>query len=174
MARRRMTPAELAALQRPPVKRATRHSSQQARRAATRPPAPLETDECRTFIAWTRLVHFMGEPLFERVVKIPNERGKAGAAIAVLESIGLRSGFPDYSILAPAGRWHGLYLEAKRIDGSTIDGNQVAWRDKLLRWGYDAVICEGAAQLIQATKRYFSAAGAYADGSFVDGTSISA
>lgn len=133
-------------------------------------PAPSETSECYAFIAWTKLVTFHGEPLFERVVKIPNERGKSGVQTAILIGIGMRPGFPDYSIHAPAGRWHGLYLEAKKRSGGSIEADQLAWREKLRRWGYHSEICEGADAMIQATRDYFIRAGCIADGSWIDRT----
>lgn len=131
---------------------------------------PTETEECLAFIAWTRLPLFRGEPLCERVIKIPNERSKSGVQAAILTSIGMRPGFPDYMITAPAGRWHGLYLEAKRIRGSKTDPEQLAWKSKLIRWGYHAEICLGADQMIDAVRRYFTAAGSLADGSWLDPT----
>lgn len=155
-------------------KRAPARSTQQAQRAATRPRGPSETAECRTFIDWTKLVRFKGEPLYERVVKIANERGKAGASTAILVSIGMRPGFPDYDILAPAGRWHGLYLEAKRVKGGKVEQDQEDWRKKLIRFEYYAEICDGSLELIDAVRRYFHMAGATAVGDFIDHTRITA
>lgn len=133
-------------------------------------PVPTETDECRRFIAWTKLARYRGRPLFDRVCKIPNERGKAGAAIAVLISIGMRNGFPDYFIAAPVGIWAGLLLEAKRTKGSDTTDAQLDWQRDLTEFGYCADICLGADQLIAATQRYFDAAGCTHDGSFIDPT----
>jgi hypothetical protein len=133
-------------------------------------PVPTETDECRLFVAWTKLARYRGRPLFDRVIKIPNERGKAGAAIAVLISIGMRNGFPDYFIAAPVGIWAGLLLEAKRTKGSDTTDAQMDWKRDLTEFGYCADICLGADQLIAATQRYFDAAGCTRDGSFIDPT----
>lgn len=171
--RRPLTLEQAAALSRPPIKRAVRHRTQQGQRQAVRPRSPSETAECRTFIAWTHLVQFEGEPLFERVVKVANERGKAGVQTAILQSIGLRAGFPDYVIHTPAGPFHGLYLEAKRVSGGRVDREQIEWRDKLLRWGYQAQICSGAIELIDAVKLYMRRSGATAAGQFNDATRIS-
>lgn len=181
MKRRRLSEADIAALSRPPVKRAVRHKSQQGQRAAQRPRSPSETAECRTFLAWTRLVTFMGESLEVRVVKIPNERGKAGVATAILASIGMRDGFPDYVIHVPViatfvgcHTKHGLYLEAKRVKGGKVDAEQERWRDRLIGWGYHAEICEGALQMIDAVKRYMAMTGATKAGLFVDNTRVAA
>lgn len=181
MRKRRLSESDLQALSRPPVKRAVRHKSQQGQRAAQRPRSPSETAECRTFIAWTKLVTFMGEPLDQRVVKIANERGKAGVATAILASIGMREGFPDYVIHVPViatftscATKHGLYLEAKRVSGGKIDPEQERWRDRLIAWGYHAEICEGALQMIDAVKRYMRMTGATQAGLFVDNTRVAA
>lgn len=137
-----------------------------------RPAAPTEHAECLHFIEWTKLVRYRGAALFDRVVKIPNERGKPGASIALLQQIGMRNGFPDYDVLAPAGRWHGLYLEAKRLTGGRIEPEQEKWRMDLIGWGYHAAICAGALELIAATRWYFVSAGCVADGSWVDNTRV--
>jgi hypothetical protein len=120
-----------------------------------------EYDECRTFVDWTQRVRFRGKPLFERIVHVPNERdrhrgkGNAGVHVAKLKAIGVRQGFPDYIVLAHFVTCPGLYLEAKRSRGSKIDPAQIAWRDQLIEWGYEAVICKGADELIKATDAYF-------------------
>lgn len=173
--RKRLTADDVANLnQRPIWKRSPKHRNAQGQRAAIKPRAPSETAECRTFIAWTKLVLFEGEPLFERVVKIPNERGKAGVQTAILTDIGMRAGFPDYDLLTPAGKFHGLYLEAKKVSGGVTDAEQIVWRDKLRRWNYHAEICEGAISLIGAVKSYMDMTGATACGQFVDTTRIAA
>lgn len=178
--RRALTDQDLAALSRPKVKRAPGHRTAQAQRAAQRPRSPLESSECLTFIAWTKLVYFDDEPLFERVAKIANERGKAGVAVAKLVAMGLRPGFPDYVIHAPVIATpqyvtrHGLYLEGKRVTGGKIDPEQDEWRRRLVRWGYHAEICAGALAMIEATRRYMNLTGASASGRFVDRTRITA
>jgi len=113
-----------------------------------------ETDECIAFVDWTKYVRYRGEPLFERLVKIPNERGKSGAHIAILQRMGLRNGFPDYKLLVPLPPYAGLFLEAKRERGGRVDPEQESWRCKLIEFGYFAEICAGAGELIDAVRRY--------------------
>jgi hypothetical protein len=138
--------------------------------AGALPALPIETEECRTFVDWTRRVQFAGEPLFERVVKIANERGQRGAQTAILTAIGLRKGFLDYAIHAPYGRIHGLYLEAKRRDGGHVPVEQTDWVTKLRAWGYHAAICAGAEEMIYVTRSYMRISGALDDGVFIDRT----
>lgn len=120
------------------------------------------------FCDWTKLVRWQGEPLWNRTIHIPNERGKAGVMTAILVSIGLRRGFPDYLFPCPVfGRTDdqcddektmlaaGLFIEAKRSHGGRVDPDQVMWRDSLIRWGYHAVICAGVDEMIAAARGYF-------------------
>lgn len=141
--------------------------------AGTRPArtyraSALENAECRTFVDWSKLVRWQGEPLWNRLVHIPNERGKAGAMTAILVGLGMRPGFPDYLFPCPVfGRREdqgfdektmlaaGLFIEAKRIVGGKVSADQTMWRDNLLRWGYHAVICAGADEMIDAARAYF-------------------
>jgi hypothetical protein len=136
-----------------------------------------ENQECRTWLDWSKLVSYRGEPLSERIVKIPNERGKAGASIAILIGLGMRPGFQDYLVMAPSvgrsGRLYGgLLLEMKTADGGRVDSDQVKWRDKAIRFGYHAEICSGGIAMIEATKAYFEFIGAVASGAFHDRTRI--
>lgn len=133
---------------------------------------PSETAECRAFVEWTKLVQFRGRPLFDRLVKIPNERGKRGVSTAILASIGMRAGFPDYLLLAPAGKFAGLLLEAKKVDDFTVPPAQETWRDDLIEFGYHAEICAGAENLIYATQQYFVRTGCEADGSYINRTRV--
>lgn len=128
---------------------------------------PSENAECRAFIQWTELVTYRERPLFDYVVKVANERGKAGIMTAILTSIGMRKGFPDYIVLAQVPPHAGLFLEAKRRLGGHTDPEQISWRDDLIEFGYHAEICAGAAELIDATRRYFRGA---AKGAFIDRT----
>lgn len=138
-----------------------------------KPRYPSETAECRAFIEWTEFVTFKGRPLRERVVKIPNERGKAGPQTAILTAIGMEDGFLDYVLLVPAGRWHGLFIEAKKLKGGNkTDTDQLRWVDLLIEFGYHAEICEGAIAMIAAVKAYFERAGCVTDGSFIDRTQV--
>lgn len=124
-------------------------------------PIPTETDECKAFIAWTKLVRYRGRPLFDRVIKIPNDRGKRSVFTAIMVAIGMKRGFPDYVILAPIfgySHYGGLLLEAKRVNRSKVDDDQLAWRELLTEFGYRAEICAGSVEMIQAVREYMSLA----------------
>lgn len=116
---------------------------------------PTESQECVLFLDWAALVRFDGEPLIDRIVRIPNER-RPGVMTAVLTKLGMRKGFPDYAVLVPLEPYAGLFLEAKRVRGGRAEPEQLAWREKLRSWGYDAHICEGGQRMIQCTHNYLS------------------
>lgn len=116
--------------------------------------APTETDECIAFVEWAKWARYRGRPVYERLVKIPNERGKAGAHIVYLERMGMKKGFPDYVLFLPLAPYAGLVLEAKRRKGGAIAPEQIRWRDDLISFGYHAEICRGADELIDAVRRY--------------------
>lgn len=115
-----------------------------------------ENQECAVFIGWCQLVRVDGEPLFERVVKIPNERSCASVSTAILVRLGMRPGFPDYEVLVPRPPYHALFLEAKRTRGGRIAYEQETWRENLRRWGYWAEICTGGEEMIAATRAYLA------------------
>jgi hypothetical protein len=125
-------------------------------------PVPTETDECKAFIAWTKLVRYRGRPLYDRVVKIPNDRGKRSVFTAIMVAIGMKKGFPDYVILAPmlsgATLVGGLLLEAKRIKGGKVEAEQLAWLTLLREFGYHAEICAGSVEMVTAVREYMKLA----------------
>lgn len=140
------------------------------RERAPRARTPSETSECKVWLEWTTYVVYQGEPLRTRIAKVANERPRSVMA-AVLAAIGVSPGFPDYIIAAPCGRFAGLFLEAKRRKDGSVEPEQIAWRDNLLRWGYHAAICQGAHEMIAETKVYFAHANT---GDWIDATRLSA
>src|SRR6185369_4937236 len=133
-------------------------------------PTATEDQECMAFIDWTKLVTFAGEPLWHRVVKIPNDRESRSVKTAILTALGMRKGFPDYEILAPCGRYHGLFIEAKRRKGGAIEDDQRVWRDRLISWGYKADICAGSIEMIATVREYFREGQAAEAGLWIDRT----
>ena len=126
---------------------------------------PSETQECLAFVDWCKLVRFRGEPLYERVVKIPNERGKRSVLTAILTALGMRKGFPDYLLLCPTREHGALFIEAKRM-GESADRDQLEWEERLKRFGYYATIAAGSLQMISAVRQYmakFARAGEWED-----------
>jgi hypothetical protein len=82
---------------------------------------------------------------WKRTHAIPNggKRGKAQAG--KLKAEGVKTGVPDVFVALPVGRFHGLYIEMKRVDGGGLSRKQDEWIRDSLALGYMAACCKGAA-----------------------------
>lgn len=89
------------------------------------------------------------------IFAIPNGSNKSKKARGEFKAEGLRAGVPDLFIPIASKKYHGLFIEMKRIQGSVTSKEQVAWIALLNKQGYKAVICKGAAVAIDEIKEYF-------------------
>lgn len=121
--------------------------------------APTEAQEQRAVMqwaAWNQGQH----PELALLAHIPNEgnRGEVGQAIAV--SLGLRPGFPDLALPVARGKYHGLFIELKRADGSNKPTpEQVWWLDRLSDEGNRTEVCYGADEAIAVIEEYLGMKG---------------
>lgn len=67
---------------------------------------------------------------------------------------GYRKGVPDLIFYEPRDGYHGLCMEIKRKGGQPSP-HQRAWIADLQRRGYQALICKGLDQCIEAFESYF-------------------
>ncbi len=72
-----------------------------------------------------------------------------------LKSEGLTIGIPDLFIPMPFGMYNGLFIEMKRLKGSSTSKEQKQWIEVLTKQGYKAIICKGANVAISEIKDYF-------------------
>ena len=89
------------------------------------------------------------------VFAIPNGSNKSRTAQKNFKAEGLRPGVPDIMIPVPSKKYHGLFVEMKRVKGSNTSDEQVEWIALLNKQGYKAVICKGAAVAISEIEDYF-------------------
>lgn len=75
---------------------------------------------------------------------------------AKLKRCGVRSGVPDICLPIPTKRYHGLYIELKRISRSKISENQEMWLTKLNQNGYLAKVAYGFEEAKQIISDYLS------------------
>lgn len=87
------------------------------------------------------------------VVHIANEGKRSVAYAARLKRIGMRKGFPDLFFPIPSGKYHGLFIELKSMNGRATPA-QRWWIAELSARGYRAVICKGADAAIQEINSY--------------------
>lgn len=123
---------------------------QYPRKFVPQSPIPSEDEEQVKVVVWLS----KHNKLFYAV---PNG-GKRGQREAIrLKAGGVRPGVPDLCVPMPSpdGRYHGLYIEMKRIKKSTTSEYQEYWIEQLTAMGYKALICKGAAEAIAVCKEYF-------------------
>lgn len=90
------------------------------------------------------------------MVHIPNERKCSNHIGKRLKDQGVRSGFPDNFFPYARGRYHGLFIELKRVRGasSRISPDQKKWQEVLRAQGYACEICYGAKEAIECLNEY--------------------
>ena len=95
---------------------------------------PLEAQEQKALFAWAELS--MGKyPELRWMYHITNEGKRSKAHGAELVRQGLKKGVPDICLPVPKGKYHGLYIEMKRI-GETLSDDQKEWGQGLANNGY--------------------------------------
>ena len=85
---------------------------------------------------------------------IPNGGGRSKAEAGRFKAEGVKSGIPDICLPVARGRWHGLYIEMKRIGGK-LTAEQCTILDQLNQQGYFAVVCYGFDMARAAIEKYY-------------------
>lgn len=113
-----------------------------------------EHAEQRAYFDWVRIM--INQDVRFRNIKSDWAQGKRTFATAAwMRAEGAQAGFPDISILWPNEQYHGLFIELKsKTKGAKPTHHQLDWIERLNRAGYLAVVCYGAEQAIEQTKRY--------------------
>lgn len=126
-----------------------RGATQEAKTAIQRAITPLEEDEQRDFAEWLDCQGVLW-------AHIPNERKASLAVLSSLARQGLKKGFPDNFIAVARGKWHGLFIELKRVKKclSVRSKEQRQWIKQLNAAGYKALFCYGAEEAKKAVREY--------------------
>ena len=82
-------------------------------------------------------------PALKRLFHIPNGGSRNKAEAAHLKAQGVKKGVPDIFLPRACGKWHGLFIEMKRVKGGRIEEDQLDWIKDLNDAGYMAVVCKG-------------------------------
>lgn len=113
----------------------------------------LESEEQQTFIQWVRMNKCRRREL-SLMFSVPNGAPVTEFQRARLVSEGLSVGVPDMLLPVARGRYHGLAIEMKRMNGGVLRPEQARWLDSLRREGWYAVVCAGAGNAINTTTAY--------------------
>lgn len=119
----------------------------------TRMSAPLEHDEQAALIDWTILMSAKW-PELNLFYHIPNEGKRSPAAAMRLKQEGMKRGVPDNCLPVARGKYHGLYIELKRIRDGRATQDQKQWIEDLNNQGYLATICKGWEEAAKVIERY--------------------
>ena len=114
---------------------------------------PPEGVEQATLFSWASM-RIGKYPDLKWMHHIPNggKRGKAEAAR--LKAEGVKPGVADIFLPAPKGRYHGLYIELKTLDGGTRSKEQKEFIKDMSAAGYYATFCEGWQQAADLIEKY--------------------
>jgi VRR-NUC domain. len=120
-----------------------------------KPDAPLsEYQECSLLWKWVML----RPEIYNCMFHIPNEGKRTMITGHILKMIGLRAGVPDYFIAKPSGKYHGMFLEMKRITErrKPLRENQQKWLNHMYTLGYHTALCFGATEAVAAITQYIN------------------
>lgn len=74
-----------------------------------------------------------------------------------LKKMGVSKGFPDIEIPLPTKRYHGLYIEMKRLKGGKVTPEQKEWINYLNDKGYFATVARGFDEAKAIFEQYLTA-----------------
>ena len=86
---------------------------------------------------------------------IPNGGTRDPVEAKHLKQQGVKNGVPDLCLPVPRGRYHGLYIEMKKENGTTSP-DQEWWGEKLRQLGYAWTVCKGYEAAIAVLQWYMA------------------
>ena len=96
-------------------------------------------------------------PQLKLLHSIPNGANVGARGGAMLNREGRRKGVPDICLPVARGGFHGLYIELKKDTVSKPSKEQEWWMDALHGEGYQALLCVGSNEAIDAIEAYMKA-----------------
>ncbi len=117
-----------------------------------------ETEEQLALFEWANMMAGI-HPELRLMYHVPNEGKRSKAAAGILKAMGLKPGVPDICLPVPRGRFHGLYVELKRVEGGKATKEQLWWLEQLDWQGYAVTICRGWKQASQNILAYLNIKG---------------
>lgn len=95
-------------------------------------------------------------PELDMIFHITNEGKRSKRTGAELKRMGLKRGIPDICLPVPNKEYNGLWIELKADRSKRLTKEQKEWLEKLNRYGYKALRCNGADEAIQVIKDYLN------------------
>lgn len=114
---------------------------------------PTEGEEQAMLFSWCGM-RMRQYPELELLFHIPNGGRRSKSEAARFKSEGVKPGVPDLFLPVARGKWHGLFIEMKRMKGGRVQDVQRTWIEKLRGQGYYATVCHGWQEASEALQRY--------------------
>lgn len=114
--------------------------------------SPLEHTEAIMFANYLRELQAYGKIIM--FAHLVNEFKLGNRYMGLLQSLkaeGWNRGVPDYLIVTKKGV---VFIELKRLKGSTVSSEQKQWQDALLSVKVPALVCKGADHAIRELEKY--------------------
>jgi len=103
---------------------------------------PLEFwEQCQLF-AWAALNIRKHYELWLLNGSLNGVRLSIGAAVKCKKA-GMKKGYPDINLPVARQGFHGLFIELKRVKGSSTTKEQIVWHKLLRDEGYRVEVCKG-------------------------------
>lgn len=112
-----------------------------------------EAEEQIALMNWAQMMSGV-IPELKMLYHVPNEGKRSKAAGGKLKAMGLKKGVPDIVLPVPRGKYHGLYMELKRVDSGHATEEQLWWLEQLEWYGYAVTICRGWQNASKAIMNY--------------------
>lgn len=114
---------------------------------------PTEEQEQAAVIEWRDLM-VAQFPDLEDLIHIPNGGWRSKSEAVRLKKIGVKPGVSDLFLPVPVGKYHGLWIEMKRMQGGRLRPAQKDWLNRMNRRGYLALRADGAEEAIGILSEY--------------------
>ena len=105
-------------------------------------PVPTESVEQQALFRWADF-QCCTYPELELMFHIPNGGSRRKAEAGIFKAEGVKAGVPDLYLPVARGKYHGMFVEMKRLKGSKTSDEQLHWLEQLTKQGYYCVICKG-------------------------------
>jgi hypothetical protein len=114
---------------------------------------PYEDWEQENFVLW--LLNEYGDDDFLWYA-VPNGELRDIRTANKLKRLGVKKGVPDMCFCVASDKYHGLYVEMKRINGGSVSKEQKNRIDQLSKYNYKAVVCRGYEAAKKEIKEYLN------------------
>lgn len=113
---------------------------------------PTEDQEQIALFEWANLLSGR-YPELELMYHIPNGGKRSKSEATRFKAMGVKAGVSDICLPVARGKYHGLYIELKALDGRPSQ-KQKAFIEKIKLGGYLGVFAYGADDAIKIIEKY--------------------